>query len=150
MNIDEYGYFKISTGVLSTAIDVSLLLLNAAMYAGYLSYSLTLAVLLRPPFTRKVATSLITKTIIPVFVRGFYNHVLTIVKSVLWKIAGVAVEFGKSYVMDKAISNLEKKIRSNILSVASSLMFWGGIFAHGLDLMDDRIDGYILFFEGNM
>ena len=114
-NIDPNGLFKIKTWVLSAALDVLFTVMNAAASAGFISVGVSIKILARNPFTRKAAEDLITKKVIPTFIFGFMNPLMTILRKAIWRVAGVSLSFGQSYLtslLEDVIPahNLTKKI----------------------------------------
>ncbi len=140
---DYSGYLRIKTWVVSTALDVAFAVLNQAMEAGYLAYSATIWVLSRSVFTRNAAKKLIKNTVIPVFVRGFYNPVLTCARKVLQTFGSIGKAFAKGWRSDTISTKLSKYVDTRFYDFVSSIMTWGGIIGLMLDSMDGSWDGYI-------
>ncbi len=140
---DQSGYLKVKTWVVATALDVLFTLLNHAMMLGYISFSATIWLLARTPFTRKAALTFLQKKIIPVFIRGFFNKALTALRKVLVTFGRIGKEFAKEWTKDKAVSLLNKLFKTRLFDVLTSLLTWGGIIALMFDLLDKKFDGYI-------
>ena len=113
------------------------------MMAGHLSLSGTIWVLARTPFTQKIAINLIKTKLVPVFVKGIYNTVLTALRAVLLTLLGISIEFGKGYTSDRISRELNKYIDTCFWEVLSCLGTWGGIISLMADIMDGKFDGYI-------
>ncbi|QAT48630.1 RHS repeat-associated core domain-containing protein [Caproiciproducens sp. NJN-50] len=143
VNSDPNGNLRIPAWFVGTALDVAFAALNAAMMAGYLSFSGTIYALARNPFIKKLAINLITSKVIPVFVRGFYNPALTLMRKVMWNFAKVSVQFGKSMGEDALINKLARDAVNNLISFTSSMTSWGGIISMAFDMADGNWDGYI-------
>ena len=145
---DEQGYFKIKipTWAFSAALDVLFIALNAAMYAGYLPISSTIYTLARSPFTRKLALNLLTKKVVPCFVFGMLNPIMTIIRRVMWRFAGALAIAASNYITDKILSyvnNFLTLLMQHFISIVSSILTWGGIIALFLDVADGSFDSYV-------
>ncbi|WP_326975012.1 RHS repeat-associated core domain-containing protein [Caproicibacter sp. BJN0012] len=143
MNSDPDGYLSIPAWIVGTSLDVLFLALNSAMMAGYLSFSGTIYALARNPFTKKLAINLITDKVIPVFVRGFYNPALTLMRKVMWRIAGVTFQLGKGKGIDFLVNSLKNGAMNHLASFVTSMLSWGGIISMAFDMADGNWDGYV-------
>ena len=134
---------RIPAWVVSTAIDTLLLVLYAAMMAGYITFSGTIYTFARSPYTKKLAVSLITKKVIPIFIRGFYNPILTLFRKAMWLIAGVTYKFAKGFGENYLVDLLKDALARELINFVTSILTWGGIIALMFDMLDGDWDGYI-------
>ena len=141
--VDPTGYWRIKSWVVSTALDIAFALLNHAMMAGYLSLSGTIWVLARTPFTRKLAMNIVKKTVIPIFIRGFFNPALTCLRKVLQTFGRIGKEFAKGWTADKGSSIINRYVDTRFVDLVTSFLTWGGVIALTFDVLDGKWDGYI-------
>lgn len=119
--------------ILAAALDSAFALLNCAMMAGYFTFSATIMALSRSWFTlgyAKVLFNTVTRT----FVYGIYNTVMTLIRTVMWRVAGVALNFLSGYMIDRALGYLG----DHLSAVISSLLSWGGLIAGIIDWFSDK------------
>ena len=137
---------KIPTWAFSAALDILFIALNAAMYAGYLPFSSTIYTLARNPFTRTLAQNLLTKKVVPCFVFGVLNPLMTTIRRVMWRFAGAAAIVASNYITTKiqdCVNNFLTLLLRKFMSIISSILTWGGIIALLLDFADGTWDDYI-------
>jgi len=142
---DKYGYFqiKIPTWALSASLDVLFIALNSAMYAGYLPFSSTIYTLSRSPFTRTLAKNLLTKQVVPCFVFGMLNPIMTIIRRVMWRFAGAFAIAASNYITTKIqnyVNNFLSFLQRYFVSIVLSILTWGGIISLFLDVADGSWD----------
>ena len=142
-HIDPSGYLRVKTWIVSTSLDVLFALLNRYMMAGYMSFSATIWVLARNPFTKRVALNLVQTKVVPVFVRGFFNAALTCLRKVLITFGKIGKEFAKGWTSNKAVNLIDKYLKSRFLDFITSILTWGGIISLVFDILDGKWDGYI-------
>ena len=148
-DINGYLKIKIPTWALSTALDILFIALNAAMYAGYLPFSSTIYALARSPFTRTLAKNLLTKKVIPCFVFGALNSVMTTIRTIMWRFAGAAALVATNYITDKVQNYVNKFLsflQRRFLSILLNILTWGGVIALFLDCADGSWDDYVTIY----
>lgn len=137
---DPTGTLTISAWIVSAALDTAFVLMNKAMWLGYTAYSSTIWILSRSWYTFKTAERLLLGTVIPVFIRGFISPILTVARRIMWRIAGVSLNFLSSKAIDMAIGFISK----NWSAYISCILSWGGFIAGVMDYVSDKkMDGKI-------
>lgn len=85
----------------------------------------------------KVLFNTVTRT----FVYGIYNTVMTLIRTVMWRVAGVTLNFLAGYMIDSALGYLG----DHLSAVISSLLSWGGLIAGIIDWFSDKsLNGWIV------
>lgn len=95
--------------------------------------------LARSPFTRKSAQNLLTKKVVPCFIYGMLNPIMTVIRKAMWRIAGAAVMVATNWLLNKIQSGINRFLtflQQKFLSIISSILTWGGIIALALDFLD--------------
>lgn len=74
------------------------------------------------------------------------NPIMTLIRKVMWRIAGAAVMATTNWLMGKIQSGINiflNLIQQRFLSIISSILSWGGIIALMLDVLDGEWDDYV-------
>ena len=137
---DMLGLFIIKAWVVAAVLDSIFLLLNAAMMSGYIGYSATISMLSKSLITLKAAKVLFG-TVVKVFIYGVYNTIMHVIRTALYRIAGVIFNFVSAKVIDSALNYFT----GNLSALISMILTWGGLIAGVLDwLTDKKLDGNIV------
>ena len=139
-SVDPFGYFRFKAWILAAALDSAFAIANCAMMAGYFTFSATIMSLSKSWFTLKYAKVLFG-TVTRTFVYGIFNTVMTLLRTIMWRVAGVTLNFLTGYAIDKALGYLG----DHLSAVISSLLSWGGLIAGMIDWVTDKsLNGWIV------
>ena len=87
-----------------------------------------------------------TKKVVPCFVFGMLNPIMTIIIRVMWRFAGAVAIAASNYITDKILSyvnNFLTLLTQHFISIVSRILTWGGIIALFLDAADGSFDSYV-------
>jgi len=127
---DPSGYYSISSWIISSAIDLMLILMNPAIQGSFTLIVKSFKGFLKWSWSQQLAIKLI-KGAVPA-IKGLMKAGLTLVRTVIWRTTGVTLYFLQNYMIDKLFSKY--KIW-NYISIFSS---YGSFFAFFLDVMSDN------------
>ncbi len=133
---DIYGTYSIPAWIVSTTIDLTMAIMNPTVYGSFSLTTLTFKSFLKWHSTRSLAIRLI-KGAVPAF-KSVIKAGLTVVRTIMWRIAGVSLYYLQNYMVDRAFSKFQIW---NYISIFSS---YGSFFTFMLDVMSDsRYDNKI-------
>ena len=134
-------HFDIPAWIVSTAIDLALIIVNPAAVA---TFSLTISPIisaLKLEGIKKIAINLIKKAV-PKFI-GLFSKLFTFIRSVIWKVAGVTLFFAADFFATK-IWGFFNNIIFEAIDFIINLSTWGGFTATFLDYVTDfNLNGVI-------
>lgn len=137
-NFNEEAYFLvIPSWTIATAIDLIIALMTPTVATTYTTTTGTILALIKMDFYKDYALKLL-KSVVPV-IKGILGSVLTFIREVFWRIAGVALYFLADGAFSQLMDTFDFIKIIDLVDAIMTLATIGGIFSIILDVASDGL-----------